>query len=135
VPTPGLRAVGLRAERIRPEAVLAAGERAPLGSLVPTVLCRVPVGAVHGLGHHGHKHWVPGGAHDGVHRRDQRTERPGYTVHVLQLHDRHGTPAGVCARVDISVEDDNARKLSGARARRRGHITGTSFRHFFIFFE
>jgi len=133
VPTPGLRAIGLRAERVRPEAVFAAGERAPPGRLVPTVLCRVLMGAVHSLGHHGHKHWVPGGSHNGVHRRDQRTQRPGYTVHVLQFHDRHGTPAGVCARVDISLEDDNARKLPGAHSRRRGHFAGTSVKYFFFF--
>jgi len=134
VPTPGLRAVGLLTGRVWPEKMHVAGERAPHDCLVPTIHGRVVMDAVHCLGFNGHRHWIPGCAHDGLHRRDQRTESQGHTVHVHQLHDRPGTPAGVCAQLYISMEDDNACKLPSTRARRRDYIVGTTVNYFLIRF-
>lgn len=99
-----------------------AGKRAPPGRLVPSVYGWIRVDAVHRIGRHGHWHWVLGGAHDGIHWRDQRTRHPGHTVHIRQLHDSPRTPAGVCARVYISVENNNASQLPSARDRRHHHI-------------
>jgi len=134
LPTAGLLAVGLRARRDRPEARHATGQRTSPSRLVPTIRGRFPVDAVHRLGSYGHRNWIPGGTHDGVHRRDQRTGHPRHVVYVRQYVRRPGTPARVYARVFILVEGSNAHQLSGACDCFRRYISGTTVNYFLFLF-
>lgn len=129
--TVGQRAVGLPAKRTGPKEKHVVGERATPDILVPFVLCGLRGYTVRRVVYHGHRHWVPGGSHAGVHWRDQRAKPPRHVGHVRQLQRRVGTFPGVRPWMFSGMANGHAYQLSDTRDRCRGHICGNKNNVFF----